>query len=172
MAEKPSIVGFDMAAPSNYGVAKVVPRIHWDGIEVATDRQDPRYPKNRSVDLLHVAFMEMGLDPWRIRLRQYLAAVRDGGWALFAHGHSYDRNYYRNTGVREKVRDRLVEETTRSGPWQLHAVFDGGRPPSDYPVTDWWREMEKDNRRTGHRLVEEGYDLPNFLLLFKRSYQP
>jgi hypothetical protein len=172
LSERPSVVGYDLPDPSDYTTVKVAPHLHWDGIDVVTNTQDPRYPRNRSVDLLHVGFMEMSLDSWRKRIRQYLLAVREGGWALFAHSHAYDRNYYRYSGLREKVRDRLVEETTRSGFWKLHAVFDDGRPPSDYPVTDWWKEFEKDNRRKGHEYIEEGYDLPNFLLLFKRTHQP
>jgi hypothetical protein len=165
------VIGYDLDEPMQYNRSmQVDPNVHWRGLTVLTDRYDPGFPKPRSVDMTHVAFMEMSTPTsWRLRLFRYLSLVREGGWALLSHSHAYDALYVQRNGFKEKVRDRLVEDTLAARGWKLQAVFDHDSAPSDYPKSYWWEQFAQSKGRRSQALQSQGFDLTNFLLVFRKE---
>ncbi|MCX5793897.1 MAG: hypothetical protein NTY77_00185 [Elusimicrobia bacterium] len=168
------VTGFELAAPKNYAeydrdsASRPDPRSNWRDVAVLTSPEDPRYPRAGSVDLAHVAFLDMSGD-WRKRLQGYMSLVREGGFFLIAHNHQYDETAFAQYNYREKVRDQVSIEFVSSGEWELIAAFNEKTVPSDYPVTEWWRIFQHRARDRGDEIRRQGYQTNNFLLVFRKK---
>ena len=169
------VIGFELKAPFIYpeydkdSAFRPDPRSSWRDITVLNSPEDPRYPQAGSVDLAHVAFMDMG-ENWRQRLQDYMRLVRKGGFFLFAHNHQYDESVYGQFNQREKVRDQAVIEFLSSGEWELIAAFGKDSPPPDYTVTEWWRIFQRHAREQhGDNMRRKGYQTSNFLLVLRKK---
>ena len=132
VAPSATIVGFDKATPSYYwGMPDVATERDWKEVSVLTSRDDAAMPKEGSVDLLHLAFMEMqGGTAWKERMEFYQSRVKTGGFALVTHTEAYFAH-----GDERGPRAVLIEAFRR--PWTLAAAYYNRAPP-DYPTTEWW----------------------------------
>lgn len=139
--ENPVIVGFDLEVPVYYKTAKVAPERDWRDVVVVTHEQDPRFPKDGTVDMAHVAFMEMTSEAWRRRLRHYMRLVREGGFFVIAHNSRYRDSDWR------------LREEFKPGEWSLQASFDRADAPADYPLTPWWKKFNTSGEQSNYILV-------------------
>ena len=151
LAKRARIVGYEKSEPEVYRQGEeifnpVVRQRDWRRITIATSMEDARFPKDGTVDLAHVAFLDMG-EGWRERLRSYMSRVREGGFLLLAHSRAYNRF--------DEIQLQLVDEVTRRGSWRQLDYLTQARAPADYPVTEWWR----------HFAPSGG----NFLLIFSKG---
>ncbi len=169
-----AVLGFDLAKPIIYPVLTrrgpkfgANPEQDWKDIVVLTDFNDSRFPKPGTIDLAHVAFLDMNFGPWDRRLRGYMDIVREGGFFLIAHSHSYD------ISVNRRVRDEIARIFLISNKWDLIAIFDdpqADRAPADYPTTEWWGKFsENQSDPIIQRYAARGQRLNNFLLVFQKK---
>ncbi len=180
----PVIIGFDLPVPRHYSSIQddkltlfgAAPSKDWRDILVLTDPRDARFPKPGTVDLAHVAFMDMQND-WRTRLRLYRDLVRPGGFFVIAHSHGYDGMFRDPRGsARACVRETVIRAFLEAGDWKLDSAFEdsfaNGGVPKDYPRTEWWDKFEKAAERGKGRLINLDlldFETHNFLLVFRKQ---
>lgn len=89
LTDSASVIGLELAEPRSYTLKedeRVVPEYHWQGLKIVNGHDDERYPMERTVDLLHAAFVDIA---WFAQYREEWfeecgRLVRSGGWFLFA----------------------------------------------------------------------------------------
>jgi hypothetical protein len=127
-----SIIGFQEGATDLYPYGRSYDeKDSWKGLTVLRKRLDPQYPKQGTVDVLHLGFVDHANTDGSVKvdelLDHYMPLLKPGGVLLFAHNEAYTPS--RNALKAIRRRGYLVRKLA------------AGEVPEDYPRSMWWNDI-------------------------------
>ncbi len=148
-------VGFDLEEPDVYAqdMRSIVSRAtDWQGLKIVHSKDDPFFPEDNSLDLIHEAFMDVSrFKTHEPRLNLYNRLLKDNGWMLFAH---VSHKYY--------IQPKKFTDWLDKNNYAYQVLLDSlGEIPDDYPRTYWWNSFKNDFSLGMH-------SNPNYLIIAQK----
>jgi hypothetical protein len=130
MAKDATILGFEIENVVPYDEYETYhPRELWNDLAIMTDKNDPRYPAQQSIDCVNIGFFDMSRqDALNSVLNMAHAVLRPQGWLILSH--NADPHFV-----------RFIQEVI---PWLVREGYDievlnEVSVPQDYPRSFWWK---------------------------------